>query len=116
MIRTINELIAINEDVVRISGSEEDDLFYLETLIPNAVDVLVTHEPPVMILDRSAGVHWGNAFLRSRVFEVCPRYHLFGHVHESYGILHKSATTFSNASLLDDAHRLVHPLRLLELE
>lgn len=87
-----------------------------ETLIPNAVDVLVTHEPPVMILDHSAGVHWGNASLRSRVFEVSPRYHLFGHAHESYGILLKSAITFSNASLLDDAHRLVHPPRLLELE
>lgn len=87
-----------------------------ETLIPGAVDVLVTHEPPVMILDRSAGVHWGNASLRSRVFEVCPRYHLFGHAHESYGILHKSAITFSNASLLDDAHRLVHPPHLLEWE
>lgn len=33
-----------------------------ETLIPDAVDVLVTHEPPVMILDRSTGVHWGKCF------------------------------------------------------
>ena len=32
-----------------------------EDLIPNDVDVLITHEPPVMILDESDGTHWGNA-------------------------------------------------------
>lgn len=29
-----------------------------ETLIPNDVDVLITHEPPIMILDESAGIYW----------------------------------------------------------
>lgn len=41
-----------------------------ETLIPNDVDVLITHEPPIMILDESAGIHWGNALLRNKIYEV----------------------------------------------
>ena len=49
-----------------------------EILIPNKIDVLVTHEPPVMILDESSGTHWGNAPLRNKVFEIKPKYHLFG--------------------------------------
>lgn len=35
-----------------------------ESLIPNDVDVLITHEPPAMILDESNGTHWGNSALR----------------------------------------------------
>jgi len=73
-----------------------------ENLIPNDVDVLVTHEPPVMILDESNGTHWGNALLRNRVLDVMPKYHLFGHAHDAYGILKKDGITFSNGSSFDD--------------
>ena len=58
-----------------------------EDLIPNDVDVLITHEPPVMILDESDGTHWGNAPLRTRVFQVKPQLHLFGHAHKANGII-----------------------------
>lgn len=30
-----------------------------------------------------------------------PRYHLFGHEHDAYGILKQDGTVFSNAALLD---------------
>ena len=32
-----------------------------EAFIPDGTDVVVTHEPPVMILDQSISIHWGNA-------------------------------------------------------
>lgn len=85
-------------------------------LIPDDADVVITHEPPVMILDESSGTHWGNAPLRNRIFEVKPRYHLFGHAHESYGTKKQEGIMFSNASLLDDLGRLVRkPIVIIEL-
>lgn len=70
-----------------------------ETLIPNDVDVLITHEPPIMILDESAGIHWGNALLRNKVYEVKPHYHLFGHAHEGYGTFKDEHIIFSNGAI-----------------
>jgi Icc-related predicted phosphoesterase len=78
-----------------------------EALIPADSDVVVTHEPPVMILDESAGVHWGNVPLRNRILQVKPRYHLFGHAHNGYGTVERDGIVFSNAALLDDMNRLV---------
>lgn len=83
-----------------------------ETLIPNDVDVLVTHEPPVMILDESAGVHWGNAPLRNRIQEVKPTFHLFGHAHEGYGTKKIDGITFSNGSSLNDKYDLCNQPKL----
>ena len=84
-------------------------------LIPNDVDILVTHEPPLEILDLSSGVHWGNLTLRRRIEVIKPRYHLFGHAHEAYGTQQRRNTSFSNASLLDDHNSLVHAPRILEI-
>ena len=77
-----------------------------EALIPDDVDVLVTHEPPAMILDESNNTHWGNISLRNRVFQVKPKYHLFGHAHESYGTKKLDGIIFSNGACLDDFYHL----------
>lgn len=77
-----------------------------EQLIPSDVDVLVSHEPPLMILDKDNNIHWGNAPLKSRVFEVKPRYHFFGHVHGVYGTEKHDGIVFSNAALFDDSYKL----------
>lgn len=77
-----------------------------ENLITEDVDIVVTHEPPIMILDESAGTHWGNLNLRNRIFDIKPQYHLFGHAHNSYGTLKQEGVVFSNASLLDDKNQL----------
>lgn len=86
-----------------------------EDLIPDDTDIVITHEPPVMILDKSADTHWGNAPLRNRIFEIKPLYHLFGHAHESYGIWKHDGMVFSNAALLDEKNRLVRKPRLFLL-
>ena len=88
-----------------------------ESLIPDNVDVLVTHEPPVMILDETVGFHWGNAPLRNRVFEVKPKYHLFGHAHECYGEVTIEGITFSNGSSLhDNYYEACNKPRIIEIE
>lgn len=79
-----------------------------ESLIPEGTNFAITHEPPIMILDQSAGIHWGNAPLFRRIMDVKPQFHLFGHAHEGYGIVEQNNTIFSNASVLDDQYRLCH--------
>ena len=87
-----------------------------EELIPDDAGIIVTHEPPVMILDESAGTHWGNAPLRNRILDIKPRYHLFGHTHESYGTLKQDGIVYSNASLLNERNQLVRKPRLFLLK
>ena len=79
-----------------------------ESLIPEGTDIVITHEPPIMILDESAGIHWGNVPLFKRIMEVRPRYHLFGHAHESCGTLKQDDIIFSNGAILDDFYHISH--------
>lgn len=86
-----------------------------EVLIPEHTDIVITHEPPAKILDESSGKHWGNSSLLNRIKEITPRYHLFGHAHEGYGVEKNDGTVFSNASLLDDHFHLCHQPRVFRL-
>ena len=106
----------LQDSSVEIGGAKFFGLGYNhdEMLIPKGTDYLITHEPPTMILDESSGIHWGNIKIRNRVQEIKPGYHLFGHAHESYGILKIDATIYSNAALLNDKMELVNnPRRFL---
>ena len=86
-----------------------------ESLIPDGTDIAVTHEPPLDILDKTGDRQWGNFFLRERIMEVKPRYHLFGHAHSAHGILRKDGIIFSNASLLDDSKELTYQPKIFEI-
>jgi len=108
----------LQDKSIEINGVKFFGLAYNhnENMIPSDTNVLVTHEPPVMILDESSGVHWGNAPLRNRITEIKPRYHLFGHAHEGYSIEKQEGIVFSNASLLDDKNRFVRKPRLIQIQ
>ena len=68
-------------------------------LIPAGTDVLITHGPPLGHGDStSRGESVGCADLRAAVREKRPKYHIFGHIHEGYGVTHNEHTTFINAS------------------
>ena len=86
-----------------------------EKLIPENIDVLVSHEPPMMILDESSGVHWGNLPLRQQVFAVQPRFHLFGHAHDAYGIEKHNGIVFSNGAILDDRYNIQQKGKMLRI-
>lgn len=63
------------------------------------VDVLVTHTPPMGVLDQTAkGQNIGCTVLRRRVFDLRPQLHCFGHVHEARGSYREQGITFLNAS------------------
>jgi Icc-related predicted phosphoesterase len=62
-------------------------------------DVLVTHSPPMGILDQTAkGEHIGCPLLQRHVLgRLRPRLHIFGHVHEARGIHEEEGIVFMNA-------------------
>ncbi|MFC5749872.1 metallophosphatase domain-containing protein [Actinomadura rugatobispora] len=68
-------------------------------LIPEGVDVLVTHGPPLGIGDTNAmpGRH-GCEDLLTRVREVRPKLHLFGHIHQDGGLWHRDGITYANVT------------------
>lgn len=75
-------------------------------LIPSDTDILITHGPPFGILDLCAhGERVGCEELLKKVFEVKPKVHAFGHIHEDYGILEKDHVKFINASNLDEKYQ-----------
>lgn len=93
-----------------------------EALIPNALDVLVTHEPPYGILDwspKSKDVRLGNTALRKHVKAVKPRVHIFGHCHMAHGHEQAGATTFFNVAICGAPHqyyRAYHPVTVIDIE
>jgi Icc-related predicted phosphoesterase len=75
-------------------------------LIPDSIDVLLTHGPPKGIRDLTPhGERVGCDDLYRRVMQVKPQLHVFGHIHYSYGIELFDGITFVNASTCDERYR-----------
>jgi predicted phosphohydrolase len=68
--------------------------------IPEGIDILVLHGPPRGHGDlvEFDGRRVGCPHLLNRVRELKPRYCVFGHIHEGYGVTSDSVTTYANAS------------------
>ena len=68
--------------------------------IPPGVDILITHMPPLGVLDVNAGgIKAGCPHLYSTVInKVKPKIHVFGHIHESYGHKIEQNILFINAA------------------
>lgn len=85
-------------------------------LIPDDTDILITHTPPLDILDRnSRGKACGCPDLRKRVIDLRPRVHCFGHVHASGGTIELQDTIYINASLVNSQYEVVRLPREFEL-
>lgn len=114
------DISGLDENVhfLRNSGIEIEGLkfygvpFYMEGLenscaadIPDGTDILITHQPPYGILDKSYESGYGDVWfgiesLLSRISEIRPGLCIFGHVHPMYGTISQNGTTFVNAALL----------------
>jgi predicted phosphohydrolase len=67
--------------------------------IPPGVDVLVTHGPPSGFGDRGpVDGRTGCEDLLTRVRQIQPRLHLFGHIHQDGGVWDDGATFFANVT------------------
>ena len=77
-------------------------------LIPKETDVLITHGPPLGHGDlTSHGECVGCADLLESVRQKRPKLHIFGHIHEGYGVMQNEHTTFINASSCNLQYRPV---------
>lgn len=88
--------------------------------IPDYTDVLITHGPPQGILDSNihpddTRVNFGCADLLKRVNEVKPTYHIFGHIHGSYGQQVEEDTTFVNTSICTENYDPTNKPWVLEI-
>ena len=84
-----------------------DDIEKHWSLIPNDVDVLITHGPPYGILDEvnnSYSSDIGCPQLMKKIEEIKPQAHCFGHIHEGYGKVIWNETTFINSSIMDEKY------------
>jgi Icc-related predicted phosphoesterase len=80
--------------------------------IPANTDILITHVAPEGILDNivPGDKGYGSPGLLAKVHEIKPKYHIFGHTHESYGIFKNERTNFINASLTEHEKVLHEPI------
>ncbi len=85
-------------------------------LIPDNINILVTHAPPRGFRDfsKTENKNAGCQVLRERVLSIKPRYHIFGHIHESYGIETHGDSIFINASLSNGSGEIVNKPVVLE--
>lgn len=79
-----------------------EELIKSYSKIPEGTDVLITHTPPLWILDEVSRGHVGSEELYNRVLEINPKLHIFGHIHEGYGITEINDITFINAAICDE--------------
>jgi 3',5'-cyclic AMP phosphodiesterase CpdA len=80
-----------------------DELKKYWDMIPEDTDVLITHGPPSEIKDfvnnwRQPVRNVGCELLRFRVEQIKPLVHVFGHIHEAYGVERNEETLYVNAS------------------
>lgn len=77
-----------------------EDILKKWQTIPADLDILMTHGPPVGHGDLTGGNNnVGCVELLNTVQKrVKPKFHVFGHIHEGYGVTSDGYTTFINAS------------------
>jgi len=79
-------------------------------MIPEETDLLITHGPPFGLRDMNLhGQITGCEDLNRRVWEVNPRLHVFGHIHEGHGTVTANKVSFINASSIDVHYREKNP-------
>ena len=75
-------------------------------LIPNDVDILITHGPAFGKLDYVPydGINVGCEELLKKIEEVKPKIHVSGHIHSGRGVVFSEGTLYVNASVLNDRY------------
>lgn len=97
----------------------DDDNLWGDVVIPDDLDILITHVPPHGIADEVCEnfkqIYLGNYNLRQAVADKKPKYHVFGHVHEGYGVRRIADTTFVNACICNNRNAVANPPIVFDL-
>lgn len=87
--------------------------------IPEDTDVLITHGPPMGILDSTHMTRGpvGCSDLFDHIMKrVKPQYHIFGHIHEGHGTKEFNGVKFVNASLLTDYYNFEYEPIVVDID
>lgn len=85
-------------------------------MIPSKIDVLITHGPPYGILDKTKrGPLVGCEELLKSLDRIQPKVHVFGHIHEAYGMLPLSKTVFVNACICDRSYKATNQAIVVDI-
>lgn len=96
-----------------------DELYKYWELIPDDTDVLITHGPPHEIKDfaQYTQTFEGCSSLRFYVEErIKPALHVFGHLHESYGVMVLKDTLYVNASTATLRYEMINKPIVVDLK
>ena len=86
-------------------------------LIPGNTDVLITHGPPLGFGDTelAGGRNVGCEDLLERIDELSLQAHVFGHIHEGYGVYQRRGARLVNASTCTERYEPINPPVVIEL-
>lgn len=85
------------------------------TLIPNDIDVLITHSPAYGILDFDDNINYGSEGLLARVSDLKLKAHLFGHIHAQHGVVTQNGVIYSNGALMDSDYLIKNTPNLIQI-
>ena len=97
----------------------EHELEEMYSKFPEDIDVLITHGPPLGIMDsfrqnNMRPSRMGSKALLEFVYKIKPSHHVFGHNHK-VGYRSKDGIEFHNVSLLNQDYRMSYPLSTFEV-
>jgi Icc-related predicted phosphoesterase len=85
-------------------------------LIPDDIDVLITHTPPFGILDKTMrNGNVGCQELLKRVEQIKPKVHIFGHIHESHGVIKLNSIQYVNGAICDEQYKPTNQPIIIDL-
>jgi Icc-related predicted phosphoesterase len=97
----------------------DDELAKKWSLIPEEIDVLITHGPAYGVLDKTCPIYGslnvGSKSLRQWIVSVNPKVHICGHIHEGFGRDRIGLTDCYNVSLLDEHYVRQHDPVVIDL-
>lgn len=87
-------------------------------MIPDDVDVLLTHTPPANILDLTdRGDHTGCEDLMRRIPQLKKlKLHCFGHIHPSHGMEEINGVKYVNASICNEEYEAEYEPIVIDIE
>lgn len=99
----------------------EEELAEKWDLIPDDIDILVTHGPSFGNFDwiknqnGNVGPSVGSVSLWLKCLKIRPKLHVFGHIHEAYGqAIHHNGIKLVNASYVNEYYKPVNkPIRVI---
>lgn len=90
-------VIWLNDEWINLGelkiGALSPNFYFFDLNFPNNLDILISHGPPLHILDGDIG----SSQLRDFVLENKPKFHVFGHHHAGRGKTIYNGVTFLNS-------------------